>query len=489
MFARRCATVRNRSQPLATVRNRPQPFASVRATVPLVSSAKGVIFWVFQLCVAFAWQAWHFVTFQHVSWSVKIGFVWLAKYCCYVLRRCVAFSLAGATLWTPHFRRVVLRVFCEWHCQRCAKWWQGANSVAGVAFCDMSWKSTEASRETSILRSVRKKTRRKTSIWSCKVWNVRRSRTKCSFWCSNLSRLESLASVVPWQCLWGSCKTSPGCHVVLRGRRGASCQSNMFHDVSSVVFVVSAILLPRFQKMRCSFRGRRSTLDTSWHAQHFRRVVFSVFCKSHCQGCVKWWHSTLRNPHSTLYTLHPTLYTSHFTLSTLHFTLHTLHSTLHSTLYTIHPTLYTLHSTLYTLHPTLYTPHSTLNTCNSTLYTLQSTLYTPYFTHPVSSLITLIPGFFIIRVNIRVRGLHLVFFNGYSREHHMVSMMWRFPKSQGYPQLSSIYRWIFPNKNHPAMEVTPCMETPLSFHYTGWFIGIPLLDYYISLQSPIYWIV
>ena len=49
--------------------------------------------------------------------------------------------------------------------------------------------------------------------------------------------------------------------------------------------MAGAILLRRFQKMRCSFRGRRSTLDVSivifrgisWQAQHFRRVVLSVF--------------------------------------------------------------------------------------------------------------------------------------------------------------------------------------------------------------------
>ena len=40
-----------------------------------------------------------------------------------------------------HFRRVVLHVFCGSHCQRCAKWRQGANSVAGVAFCDIWWKT------------------------------------------------------------------------------------------------------------------------------------------------------------------------------------------------------------------------------------------------------------------------------------------------------------------------------------------------------------
>ena len=27
-------------------------------------------------------------------------------------------------------------------------------------------------------------------FWSCKVWKVRKSRTKCLFWCSNMSRLE-----------------------------------------------------------------------------------------------------------------------------------------------------------------------------------------------------------------------------------------------------------------------------------------------------------
>ena len=58
--------------------------------------------------------------------------------------------------------------------------------------------------------------------------------------------------------------------------------------------VAGAILLRRFQKMCCSFRGRRSTLGRvhrhfSWQAQHFRRVLLRVFCKSHWQGCVKWW--------------------------------------------------------------------------------------------------------------------------------------------------------------------------------------------------------
>ena len=69
----------------------------------------------------FHWQAQHFE-------DLRCHFAWQAQ----------------------HFRRVVLRVFCESHCQCSAKWWQGANSVAAVAFCHTWWKIMEAS--TSILR-------------------------------------------------------------------------------------------------------------------------------------------------------------------------------------------------------------------------------------------------------------------------------------------------------------------------------------------------
>ena len=49
MFARRCATVRNHSQPFATVPNRPR---EDHMAVPMVSSTKGVTFRVFQLRVS-----------------------------------------------------------------------------------------------------------------------------------------------------------------------------------------------------------------------------------------------------------------------------------------------------------------------------------------------------------------------------------------------------------------------------------------------------
>ena len=100
------ATVSKGSQLSATVRNRSR---EGRMAVPMVSSAKGVNLEVSSITwLHLAWQAWHFVTCQHVSWRVKSRFAWQAQ----------------------HFRRAVLRVFCKSHCQRCAKWWQGANSVS-----------------------------------------------------------------------------------------------------------------------------------------------------------------------------------------------------------------------------------------------------------------------------------------------------------------------------------------------------------------------
>ena len=208
---------RHRPQPSATVRNRSR---EVAMAVPMVSSAKGVTFRAFQRRIAsfrvagvalrdfptcfttchrsfcgrrntfatFSEDALHFsLQAQHFE-DLRCHFAWQAQ----------------------HFRRVVLRIFCKSHCQRCAKWWQGANSVAGGAFCDRWWKSTKASHETSILRSVRKKTRRKTSILTLRSVKCNRtSRTKCSFWCSNMSRLESRVFLWRRRVYGGSCETSP----------------------------------------------------------------------------------------------------------------------------------------------------------------------------------------------------------------------------------------------------------------------------------------
>ena len=163
------ATVRNRPQPFATVRNRSQPFATVRnrsredrMAVPMGSFAEVVLFGGFRrLCFVSRGRrgtSWHSDVFWNVSKVVLRGrrntfvtfsedvlqFSWQAQHFGRVHRH---FSWQA-----QHFRRVVLLVFCKSHWQGCVKWRQGPNSVAGVAFCDMCWKLTEASHETSILR-------------------------------------------------------------------------------------------------------------------------------------------------------------------------------------------------------------------------------------------------------------------------------------------------------------------------------------------------
>ena len=174
---------------------------------------------------------------------------------------------------------------------------------------------------------------------------MRKSRTKCSLWCSHVCLVSSL---------WFSCGLAvsmgeaakpllfegfqAGCHAVLRGKRGTyiltclqTCRKSFYVDGTK--------LLRRFQKMNCIFRGRRSTLETSilillGRAQHFKCVALRAL------------HSTLHTLHFTLYTPHSTLYTPHSTLYNLHSTLYTPHS-IHSTLHSLHSTLHTLHSTLF----------------------------------------------------------------------------------------------------------------------------------------------
>ena len=130
--------------------------------------------------------------------------------------------------------------------------------VAGVALCDIP----------TCLITCRK----------CQNW--RKSRTKCSFFCIHVSRLESL------DFLW---------------RRRVYGES-------------SALLTPHF----------------TLHTPHF--TLHTPHSTLHTP------HSTLYTPHSTLFTF----YTPHSTLHKLDFPLHTPHSTLrtpHSTLHTLHSTL------------------------------------------------------------------------------------------------------------------------------------------------------
>ena len=188
------------------------------------------------------------------------------------------------------------------------------------------------------------------------------SRTKCSFCCAHVSRLECLVFLWCRHVYGEAAKTllvegfQAGCHVVLRGRRGTLWHSNLFDNVSNVKIGGNLARNAPFSAPTC-------LVSSLWFS---------------CGVAV----SIGEAPHSTLYTLHSTLHNLHFRLLTTHSTLYTLHSTLytpHSSLDTLHSTLHTLHSTLHTLHFTLYTLHSTLHTLHFTLHTLHFTLHTLHF--------------------------------------------------------------------------------------------------------------
>ena len=146
----------------ATVRNRPQPFARSPYGRAYGKFCRRGAFCRFQTSRCFVSRgrrgtSWHSDVFCNVSKMVLCGrrdtfvtfsedalqFSWQAQHFGRVHRH---FAWQA-----QHFRRVVLRVFCESHWQGCIKWRQGADSVAGVAFCEMCWKLMEAWHETSIL--------------------------------------------------------------------------------------------------------------------------------------------------------------------------------------------------------------------------------------------------------------------------------------------------------------------------------------------------
>ena len=140
MFARRCVSVRNRPQPFATVRNRPQPSATVcnrprdcYMAVPMVSSAERVIFGGFKRSVA------SFRVAGMALCDIQRCFATCRKSFCGRRNTFATFSDdAWQFSWqAQHFGRVVSRVCCKSNWQGCVKWRQGADSVAGVAFCEM----------------------------------------------------------------------------------------------------------------------------------------------------------------------------------------------------------------------------------------------------------------------------------------------------------------------------------------------------------------
>ena len=208
--------------------------------------------------------------------------------------------------------------------------------LAGVALCDIP----------TCLITCRK----------CQNW--RKSRTKCSFFCTQVSRLESLVFLWHRRVFGGSSYTL---HFTLHNLR-----FRLHTPYSTLHFT---LLTPHLR------HSTLHTLHSTLLTLHF--TLHTLHCTLYTLHCTLY---TLLTPHSSLYTPHSTLYTPHFTLHTVHSSLLTSHYTFHSTLHTPHFTLLTPHSTLYTPHCTLHTPHSslhiTLSTLHSTLYTLHSTLHT-----------------------------------------------------------------------------------------------------------------
>ena len=216
-----------------------------------------------------------------------------------------------------------------------------------------------------------------------KCQNWRRSRTKCLFWCSNVSRLESL--VFPWlrRVYGGSRKTSPFRRLPSR----LSCRFawHAWH------FVTFQHVLYRVESVKIGGRLARNArfAAPTWlvlgHSLAGVALCDSPTCFIPCRKCQNWRKSRtkcsfccsqLSRLESLVFLWHRRVYggslAPHSTLLTPHFTLHTPHfNTPHSTIYTLDPSLLTLHFTLYTLHSTLYTLHFTLRTLHSPLHTLQ----------------------------------------------------------------------------------------------------------------------
>ena len=144
------STLRLRSQPSATVRNhsREGPMA-----VPMVSSAEGVLFGGFKRLVASFHMAGValrdiqtcFVTCR--KWFCVAGAILLwrfRKVSCSYRGRCNTLDVSIVIL---RGRGSTLDVSCcVFFANRIGvKWRQGADSVVGVAFCEMCWKLKEAS--------------------------------------------------------------------------------------------------------------------------------------------------------------------------------------------------------------------------------------------------------------------------------------------------------------------------------------------------------
>ena len=176
LFARRCVHGRNRPQPFVRSpygraygkfcrRGHFWRFPAFRCFVS--RGRRGTLWHSDVFCnvskVALCGRCNTFATFSEDAWQ----FSWQAQHFGRVHRH---FSWQA-----QHFRRVLSRAFCKSHWQGCVKWRQVANSVAGVAFCDVLKIDGSLARnidfEVTRFNLLRKLvgTRR---FWSYKVWKL-----------------------------------------------------------------------------------------------------------------------------------------------------------------------------------------------------------------------------------------------------------------------------------------------------------------------------
>ena len=140
-----------------------------------------------------------------------------------------------------------------------------------------------------------------------------------------LQRVSSRVAgfLVPSRCQWGKLqnlallKVSKEVVMSFRLAGVALCDiPTCFMTCQKWFCVASAILLQRFGKMRCIFRGRGSTLDTSDVILRGRRRTLDVSCSLCFANRIVRAASSGDTQHSTIHAPRFTPYTLHFTLRT-----------------------------------------------------------------------------------------------------------------------------------------------------------------------------
>ena len=232
-----------------------------------------------RLSCCFAWQTWHFLTFQPVWWcsqnckirgSLARNAVFSASTCLVCVSR---FPVASPCLWGKlenlsfsNVSKQVVMLFC----------------VADVALFDIP---------TCLMMFT-------------KLQNSRKSRTKCCFFCIHVSCLcfsfscgvvvsmGEAAKPLLFECF------QAGCHVVLHGRRGTLWHSNLFDDVHKIAKFEEVshemlfFLHPRVLSVFLVFLWRRRVYGGSRKTSPFWMFPSRLSCRFAWQA----WHFVTFQP-------------------------------------------------------------------------------------------------------------------------------------------------------------------------------------------------